>query len=515
MANYYLTTPLYYVNDKPHLGTAYCTITADVLARYHRLFGDDTLLLTGTDEHGQKIQEAAAKRGVDPQTHCDQFAEQFKQAWADLNIQYDIFFRTTDGFHRKAVQECLQELFDCGEIYADVYEGWYSVADEIFYTEKDLVDGKSPTGRDVNKISEKNYFFKMSKYQNALIEHIEKNPDFIWPASRRNEVLGFLRQPLGDLCISRPKTRLQWGVELPFDKDYVTYVWFDALLNYATGVGYRQKEKSANFNKWWNETGVIHLLGKDIITTHAVYWTTMLLALKVRLPKRIYAHGWILNRDMEKMSKSKGDVVNPLDIKNVVGVDGLRYFLVRDVHLGNDAPFSSELVINRINNDLANNLGNLYSRTSNLIEKYFSGTVPPFTGNDPLAIEIREQALALPGQVQDAIEKMTPHQAVESVMQLLNLTNRFLEERAPWKLAKTDLPQTGNVLATAIEAVRVGAVLLLPIMPTKMTELLTRLGITQPKWSDLKNWPGLKAGTQLSKGEPLFPRIEPLGAKTS
>ncbi len=508
MARFYLTTPIYYVNDKPHLGTAYCTIMADVITRYHRLFGDETLFLTGTDEHGQKVQEAAAKRGLDPQVHCDELAERFKVAWDELNIQYDIFFRTTDDFHKKAVQKCLQDLFDRDEIYSAEYEGWYSVSEEIFYTEKDLVNGKSPTGNEVTKVLEKNYFFKMSKYQQPLIDHINKNPEFIQPESRKNEVLGFLRQPLNDLCISRPKTRLKWGIEMPFDKDYVTYVWFDALLNYATGVGLHQSGKEKDFSKWWEDTAPVHLLGKDIITTHAVYWPTMLMALGLRLPRTIFATGWILNRDMEKMSKSKGEVVNPLDMKNFVGVDSLRYFLVRDVHLGNDAPFSPDLLIGRVNNDLANNLGNLSSRTLNLVEKYFEGKIPAAQTEDALAQELRATALNVGAHVKLAIEKMEPSQALEVIVEMLNHANKYLEERAPWKLAKTDLPATSTVLYTSLEILRLASVLLHPVMPTKMTELQRRLGSPKSDWDSVNKWGLIAVGQKVEKGDPLFPRLE-------
>jgi len=336
MKRFYITTPIYYVNDRPHLGTAYCTLMADVLNRYHKLFGEETFFLTGTDEHGQKVQQAAEKRGITPQQQCDEMVLNFQNAWREMEFQYDTFFRTTDAKHKKVVQTCLQKLWDKGDIYEDVYEGWYSVSEEIFLTEKELVDGKSPAGNEVVKIQEKNYFFRMSKYQDALIDHIQKNPGFILPEFRKNEVLGFLRQPLGDLCISRPKSRLSWGIEIPFAPDYVTYVWFDALLNYATAVGLEQSDRRDDWNKWWNEAGPLHLIGKDILTTHSVYWTTMLLALGIKLPRQIFAHGWILNKDNAKMSKSKGDVVNPVDIAKLIGLDELRYFLTRDVHMGND-----------------------------------------------------------------------------------------------------------------------------------------------------------------------------------
>jgi methionyl-tRNA synthetase len=510
MSRYYITTPLYYVNDKPHIGTAYSTITADVLNRYHRLFGEETLFLTGTDEHGQKCAQAAAARGLSPQQHCDDMVQNFQLAWRELGVNYDIFFRTTDDFHVKAVQRSLQSLFDAGEIYAAEYEGWYSVSEEIFFTDKEVVDGKSPSGREVTRITEKNYFFKMSKYQAALVAHIENNPKFIQPDSRRNEVLGFLKQPLSDLCISRPKSRVSWGIEIPFDRDYVTYVWFDALLNYATAVGYQQPERQKDFEKWWTspQAGAHHLIGKDILTTHSVYWTTMLMALKVPLPKQIFAHGWILNRDNNKMSKSQGEVVRPLDLKDKIGAEPLRYFLIRDVHLGNDAPFSQELVIQRVNGDLANNLGNLLSRSSNLIEKFFDGKLPAWGPDDEASRQLANQAEALAAAVQTSIHNMQPHMAIESIMALLSEANKYLEDKAPWKTAKTNLREAGHVLATATEVLRIAAILLSPVLPTKMAELLSRLSVGEPQFATARVFRTLKVGSPIRKGDPLFPRIE-------
>lgn len=509
MKRFYITTPIYYVNDQPHLGTAYATITADVLSRYHRLFGEETFFLTGTDEHGQKVQQAAEKRGISPQQHCDEMVERFKSAWKALNISNDLFFRTTDPQHKTVVQNCLQKLYNRGEIYEDTYEGWYSVSEEIFYTEKELVDGKSPTGKDVTKIREKNYFFRMSKYQQRLIEHIEKNPDFIQPDFRKNEVLGFLRQPLSDLCISRPKSRLSWGIEIPFAPDFVTYVWFDALLNYATAVGLEQPGREAEFKKWWFDTGPVHLIGKDILTTHSVYWTTMLMALELPLPKHIFATGWILNKDNAKMSKSAGDVVNPVDIRDLIGLDELRYFLTRDVHMGNDAPFSLDLVESRVNSELANNLGNLLSRTTNLVEKFFAGKKPALLKDDESSLNLREKTIALPDLVKKEIENFRPSYALENVVQVLTLANRYLEEKAPWKMAKEDLAGAGHVLATTLEVLRVAALLLTPVMPVKAPELLDRIGAPSScPWHDISLWPALPDNATTRKGDPLFPRLD-------
>lgn len=506
---YYITTPIYYVNDMPHLGHAYCTVIADTLARYHRLWGDEVLFLTGTDEHGQKVQDAAKKRGIEPQAHCDELAENFKSIWNELNISHDIFFRTTAEFHKASVQKALQELFDRGEIYPQSYEGWYSVSEETFFTEKDLVNGKSPQGSEVTRISERNYFFKMSAYQERLIKYIEEHPGFIEPDFRKNEVLGFLKKPLHDLCISRPKNRLSWGVELPFDPDFVTYVWFDALLNYATAVGYGQNERAKEYQKWWVENPPTHLIGKDILTTHTVYWPTMLMALGVPLPSKVFAHGWLLTPSGEKMSKSKGPVVKPLDVKNIVGVDPLRYFLVRELQLGNDTSFSYDIVVNRVNGDLANNLGNLFSRVVALVEKNFDAKVPEVKVRSERSKELLEQLKKLPILVRGHVENMAPSRALESIQDVLSNANKYLGDRAPWKQVKEDLDGAADTLNTALEVLRVAGILLTPVMPTIMANLLSRIGFHgEAKFSDASESIGLKPGASVSKGDPLFPRVE-------
>lgn len=506
--HYYLTTPIYYVNDKAHLGTAYATITADVLARYHRLFGDDVLFLTGTDEHGQKIEQAAKKRGMSPQEHCDDMVQNFISAWRELGISYDIFYRTTDEFHKKAVQNALQKIYDQGDIYTNTYEGWYSVSEEIFYTEKDLVDGKSPGGREVTLVKETNYFFKMSKYQQKLIDYIEAHPDFIQPTAKKNEVLGFLRQPLQDLCISRPKERLQWGIEIPFDKDYVTYVWFDALLNYAVAVGLNREGMENNFKTWWSEGGAHHLIGKDILTTHAVYWTTMLFALGLPLPKQIFAHGWILNKDMGKMSKSVGDVLSPSDLVDKLGLDGLRYVLSRDVHLGNDAPFSLELAMQRVNSDLANNIGNLLSRSTNLIEKFFDGQKPEIIPFSQAFEDLKTNGETLASKVEELVRSMKPSLALEQIFLYLTETNKFLEDNAPWKMVKEDKVKAGSVLSAAVEALRIASILLHPVMPESTKNLLSQIGVNTIDFKSSKKWDQIPVGTQIAKANPLFPRLE-------
>lgn len=502
---FYITTPIYYVNDVPHIGHSYTTVVADVLTRFHKLFGDSTFFLTGTDEHGQKVQQAAEKRGFQPQKYVDEIHTRFKETWKDLEINHDHFIRTTDSYHKKYVQECLQKLWDKDEIYIQEYEGLYCVSEEIFYTEKDLVNGKSPLGNEVTLVKEKNYFFKMSKYQQQLIDYINSHPGFISPEFRKNEVLGFLRQPLGDLCISRPKSRLSWGIELPFDTNFVTYVWFDALLNYISGLEHKLGRDEAK--SFWNEA--IHLIGKDILTTHAVYWPTMLMALGLPLPKQIFAHGWWLMEGNQKMSKSLGNVVSPLDMKNVVGVDGLRYFLTRDIYLGNDAQFSYELVINRINSELANNLGNLLSRSTNLIEKFFAGKSPKPNTQSANAVALAQLGVELAEKVKADVIRMSPNTAVGHVVEFLTQANKYLEDEAPWKKAKESVESASESLYNALEVLRIAGILLSPVMPTKMSELLKRIGYTkEPCFEDAKTWSLTQEGTPIVKGEPLFPRVE-------
>ena len=358
--SFYVTTPIYYVNDRPHIGHAYTTLLADVLARYHRNLGQETFFLTGLDEHGQKVQQAAERRNVEPMKHCDEMAPRFIELWEKLHISYDDFIRTTETRHKKVVQKILQDVYNSGDIYENEYEGLYSVSEERFITEKEAESGAF---RDIKELKEKNYFFRMGKYQEALINHIKTNPKFIQPEHRKNEVLGFLKQPLNDLCVSRPKSRLNWGIELPFDSDYVTYVWFDALINYITAPGFMSDDDS--FEKWWPAS--YHLIGKDILTTHAVYWPTMLMSANIELPKSIFAHGWWLMAE-SKISKSVGNVVDPISLINDYGVDPVRYYLMREMVLGQDANFTIESFIKRYNSDLANDFGNLLSRVSTLMK---------------------------------------------------------------------------------------------------------------------------------------------------
>jgi len=506
--SFYVTTPIYYVNDVPHIGHAYTTMLADVLARYHRLLDIPTHFLTGTDEHGQKVHDAAEAAGITAQEQADRTVVRFIDAWKKLGISNDDFIRTTEERHTSVVQEILQELYDRGEIYRGEYEGWYSVSEERFYTEKELVDGLSPEGKPVERIVEANYFFRMSQYQQWLIEHIQDHPTFIQPEFRRNETLGFLKKPLGDLCISRPKTRLPWGVELPWDQDYVCYVWFDALVNYISAIGYRRDDE--RFQAWW--PAEYHLIGKDILTTHTVYWPTMLRSMGVAMPKTIFAHGWWLVGG-EKMSKSVGNVTDPMLIMDLYGVDALRYYLMAEMTLGQDATFTEENFVKRYNSDLANDLGNLCSRVLKMMAKSTDGRVPaPGNGGEDEA-RLQESAL-------DAIEAMERHlhgmsldRGIARVIETVREANRYFDRQAPWKLVKSgEAERLGTVLYTTAECLRIVSGLLFPVVPEKMTRLRRSLGLDEdeiePHLDRLRQWGRLEAGRKIAAGEGLFPRID-------
>jgi len=493
--SFYISTPIYYVNDKPHIGHAYTTILADVIARFYRQLNYDTFFLTGLDEHGQKVQEAASNRKVEPQDHCNEMAPRFMELWEKLHISNDDFIRTTEERHKKVVQEFLQLVFDKGDIYKDEYTGLYSVSEERFITEKEAESG---IFRDIKELKEINYFFKMSNFQTQLIEHIENNNNFIQPAHRKNEILGFLKQPLSDLCISRPKSRLNWGIELPFDDEYVTYVWFDALINYLTATGYGEDDLS--YNKWWPAD--CHLIGKDILTTHAVYWPTMLLSAGIPLPKTIFAHGWWLS-DSSKMSKSVGNVVNPLDLIEEYGVDPVRYYLMREMVLGQDANFTMESFIKRYNSDLANDYGNLLNRVSTLIKKNYDGLIPDKGEQTSSEEEIIKSAEALLNGMSNKIKEMKINDSIEDIMKFVRSINKYMEEQKPWKLVKDDKVGAGTVLYTAGESMRVATILLSPVMPNRCAEVLHTFNSGKSL-----EWGGLKPGVKLNDHETLFPRIQ-------
>ena len=496
MKPFYVTTPIYYVNDKPHIGHAYTTILADVLSRYHRNRGRDVFFLTGLDEHGQKVQQAAEERGVEPKIHCDEMAPRFIELWDELHIQYDDFIRTTEKRHVDVVQNILQKVYDKGDIYEDNYEGLYSVSEERFITEKEADSGDF---RDIKKLKEKNYFFKMSKYQEKLISHIENNSKFIQPVHRKNEVLGFLKSPLNDLCISRPKSRLNWGIELPFDSDYVTYVWFDALINYVSALGFDSDEKK--YNTYWPAS--LHLIGKDILTTHSVYWPTMLLSAGIKLPKTIFAHGWWLN-DQSKMSKSVGNVVDPLQLIKSYGVDPVRFYLMKEMVLGQDSNFSIESFVKSYNNDLANDFGNLLSRVSNLINKFYNGILVEGEDLSEDGKIVKGCAIETIDKVSKLMDEMKIDDAIDSVFLLIKNVNKFLEVTVPWKVVKTDLKKGGALLFTAAESLRIIALLLAPIMPNRTALVLETLNTKNTEIY----WGGLVIGSKIKTHKPLFPRIE-------
>ena len=507
---FYVTTPIYYVNDKPHIGHAYTTVLADVLARYHRAAGDDVWFLTGTDEHGQKVEKAAAKNGMTPIEQCNSTVVRFQELWKRLGITNDDFIRTTEERHKKIVCAILQDLYDRGLIYKAEYKGYYCVGCERFFTEKDLKDGKycPDCQREVNTIVEGNYFLRMSKYQDWLIQYITEHPDFIQPAFRANETLGFLRKPLEDLCISRPKSRLSWGIELPFDRDYVCYVWFDALINYISAIGYGVDQ--TRFEHFW--TSCIHLIGKDILTTHSVYWPTMLHAMGLPMPKTIFAHGWWLTGN-RKMSKSLGNVVNPMDMADKYGVDAFRYFLLAAMTPGNDASFTEEDFLQRFNTDLANDLGNLLSRVVKLSIKNFGGTLPPPPPLQPLEMELLSKAGLAVKQLENELNAMKLDRGIAAVMNVVREANKFLERTAPWTLAKegkTD--RLAAVLYTAAQTLEIVSGLLFPIMPEKMTLLRRSLGlseeeITRTDFQSLREFASGNSKRTMVDMPPLFPRI--------
>ncbi len=507
---FYVTTPIYYVNDVPHIGHAYTTIAADVLARFYRLRGYDVFFLTGLDEHGQKVQQAAAQAGIAPQTHCDQLMPKFKDLWTKLNISQDGFIRTTDPQHQAMVQHCLQTLYDKGLIYQAEYTGWYCTFDERFWTEKDLEQGLCPDcKRPVEQVSERNYFFRMSRFQNRLKEHILSHPGYIQPDSRRNEVLGFLQKPLEDLSISRPKSRLSWGIELPFDQECVTYVWFDALVNYLSGLEYLSSHPVAS--EFWPAS--LHLVGKDILTTHAVYWSTMLMGMEQPLPQAIFAHGW-WTVEGEKMSKSRGNVIDPYAMVKLFGTDAFRYFLLREVPFGQDGDFSLTTFHGRYQAELANDLGNLVSRTLAMLGNFSQNLVP--TGNPQTETELdhhlQQTASTFFENMEQHLHALEFHRALETIMGLIQIANQYIDKTAPWVLAKdpTNFPRLQTVLFHLAEVLRFLTYAISPFMPQTAEMIKSRLGLTvdlsdailvnYPTWGDYTY------SQPVTKGTALFPK---------
>ncbi len=508
LVKYYITTPIFYPNSSPHIGTAYTTVAADALARYHRLLGDDVYFLTGTDENAQKIVRTAEAKHVDPRTYVDGVVEGFKELWKALDISYDDFIRTTEERHHNVVQQIFTKLFEKGDIYKSEYSGWYCTPCETFWMESKLVEGKCPNvdcGRDVELLKEESYFFRLSKYQDALLKHIEKHLEFIQPVSRRNEMLRFIEGGLEDLCVSR--TTFQWGIKVPFDPKHVVYVWLDALINYISALGYPDGE---NYKRYWPAD--VHIMGKDIVRFHAVIWPIILMALDIPLPKVIYGHGWYLTKDGGKISKSRGNVQDSFELIQRYGSDAIRYFLLREMQVGTDGTYSEDNVVERLNSDLANDFGNFVSRSLAMVVKYRAGIVPRPGQDGAQEREVKTLSHDVKINVEKRFEACDPAGALEEIWRFVARCNKYVDETAPWVLAKheEEREHLDTVLYTFVECIRVMAILSAPFMPGLPPRICTLLGLDEGiiRWEEADQWGILVPGLKVEKGEQLFPRID-------